>query len=135
MANTDGTAPHLLFSIPYERVDRVAWSPDGRQIAFAAEQVVWQLSPSQFFTCSAVNWSPRRLLKRFEDTNLIGWSQDGGALFLVAGSGQDSDIWELRLADNQLARISSASGRSNEETDGKFVYFELLGRPFSLLRT
>lgn len=130
----DGTAPRLLFSLPYERVDRVAWSPDGRKIAFAAEQVVRQLSPSQLFVCSAVNWAPRRLMKQFEDTNLIGWSQDGSALFLVAGSVQDSGIWQLRLADNQLTRISSASGRFNEQTDGKFIYSERLGRPFPLVR-
>jgi hypothetical protein len=34
LSNIDGTASHLVFSIPYERVGSVVWSPDGLQIAF-----------------------------------------------------------------------------------------------------
>jgi Tol biopolymer transport system component len=48
-SNPDGTAPHLLFSLPYESVTRVVWSPDGQQFSFTAEPVIEQIAPSHSF--------------------------------------------------------------------------------------
>jgi hypothetical protein len=78
--------------------------------------------------------APRRLLTKFGQTTLIGWSRDGKDLFVKAGLWQDGDVSELRLADNRLTRISAVSDWSEEQADGDFIYFEHVIRPFPLLR-
>jgi hypothetical protein len=116
-------------------VTQVAWSPDGRQFAFIAEPVIAQIAPSHLFLASATSAAtPRRLLTKFDQTTLVGWSSDGNDLVVTAGSWQDADVSKLRLADNRLTRISAGSGWSEERTDGDFIYFERVMRPFPLLR-
>ena len=134
LSQVDGTEPHLLYSIPYERVNSVTWSPDGSRMAFSAEPVVMQISPSHLFVATAVTGKPQRVLEKFDQATPIGWSQDGKNLFLDGGSWENSDIWNLRIADNKLTRIASGAGMWGAQTDGQFIYFTRPGRPFSLVR-
>jgi hypothetical protein len=83
---------------------------------------------------TALNGVPHRLLEQFDQASPIGWSQDGKDLYVEAGSWEESDMRKLSLSDNQLVRISPESGMFRGQTDGKFIYFERLGRPFSLVR-
>ena len=129
----DGTAPKALFSVPYERTDRLVWSPDGRQIAFTAEPVISQTPPSHLFIATAANGTPRRLLDQFEEVGLIGWSRDSKALFLVAGTEPELNVWKLNLADNQLTKMLSRSDQLIEQSHGGFIYFRRLPS-FALFR-
>jgi dipeptidyl aminopeptidase/acylaminoacyl peptidase len=131
-SDINGAGAKLLFSLPYERVDQSSWSPDRRQIAFTAEPVISRIPPSHLFIASSAGGSPRRLLKQFEYIELINWSRAGKALFLVAGTGQESSIWKLNPADSRLTRILPLSSQFAAQTDGKFIYFRR--PPSSLLR-
>jgi Tol biopolymer transport system component len=131
-SNLDGSGPRSLFSIPYQSVERPVWSPDGRQIAFTAEPGHSQVEPSHLFIASTNNWSPRRLLRQFDEVYRVSWSRDGQALYFAARTKDEWPVWKLSLADNKLTQITRGSGDQAEQADDSFIY--LKRRPFILLR-
>ena len=124
MSNIDGSAPRRLFSIPYYGVSRPVWSPDGKQIAFAASLVLGQIPPSHLFI-AAIDGPPRRLAKQFDYVYYVNWSHDGRALYFSDQADQKS--WRLNLADGKVVETKQPQPGIREgllSPDGRFRYEE-----------
>ncbi len=118
VSKIDGSAPRRLFSIPYERVSRPAWSPDGKQIAFTGELYRAQIPPSHLLI-APINGPARRMLPTRDDVyGDVEWSSDGRALSIGETT---ADV--LPPAPPPLGR------RKNE-----FIYYRVNGPSFSLMR-
>ena len=142
-SNLDGSEPRRLLTIPYERIEQISWSSDGKQIAFTAEPVVAQVEPLHLFIASASAGTPRRAGDQFDDVQLIGWSEDGQSLYFSAGIQQSLSagiirgewpIWKLNIVTNQSIQVAKLAANPVDLVNG-YIYQRLNLVPFSLLRT
>lgn len=142
-SNLDGSEPRHLLTIPYERIEQISWSSDGKQIAFTAEPARGQVEPSHLFIASASGGTPRRAGDQFDDVGLIGWSEDGQSLYFSAGIQQSLSagiiqgewpVWKLNIAANQSIQVAKLAANPVDLVNG-YIYQRLNRVPFSLLRT
>jgi Tol biopolymer transport system component len=142
-SNLDGSEPRHLLTIPYERIEQISWSSDGKQIAFTAEPVVAQVEPLHLFIASASAGMPRRAGDQFDDVQLIGWSEDGQSLYFSAGIQQSLSagiargewpVWKLNIVTNQSIQVAKLAANPVGLVNG-YIYQRLNLVPFSLLRS
>jgi Tol biopolymer transport system component len=86
------------------------WSPDGKQIAFAA-QVPGK--PSHIYTISAEGGTPKELTKGVRDEAFPSWSPDGNSLFfgnMPIPGGPPAVISRLDLRTMEVAIVRGSEG-------------------------
>ena len=81
-SKVDGTERLQLTSPPMEVV-QPKWSPDGKQIAFAASVPG---KPKHIYIVSADGGAPKEVTNGERDGDLPNWSRDGNSLFFGNGS-------------------------------------------------
>ena len=104
-----------------------AWSPDGKQIAFATEEIVdpaTRLGDSTLYVVDAAGGSPRKVVDG--DAAQPSWSPSGQTIAYWSNTGGQRDIYTVaatggaRVAVTQDASIDWSPVWS---PDGRFIYF------------
>ena len=70
--------------------NRIAFTPDGKQMAFVAGQDIWVMD--------RILKEPRRVTSDPQDESSLTFSADGKRLFFVSDAGGEVDIWEASHA-------------------------------------
>lgn len=84
--NLTDALPNRFFAYP-------TWSPDGTQVAFAAEQPVGDLD---IFLLNLADGTSRRLTNNPYGDNMPAWSPDGEHLvYVAAGATDPADLWVI----------------------------------------
>ncbi|HEV2493661.1 MAG TPA: protein kinase [Terriglobia bacterium] len=118
-AKTDGTErlqltyPPLVAAVP-------SWSPDGKEIAYAAREPG---KPWNLYVASVETGVAQPLASSSEDQLDPGWSPDGNTLVF---GGSDSPASEIHLFDLKTRQTSSLPGSKNLfsprwSPDGKYI--------------
>ena len=107
------TYPPLVAAVP-------SWSPDGKEIAYAAREPG---KPWNLYVASVETGVAQPLASSGEDQLDPGWSPDGGALVF---GGSDAPGGEIHLFDLKTHQISSLPGSKNLfsprwSPDGKYI--------------
>jgi Tol biopolymer transport system component/predicted Ser/Thr protein kinase len=104
----DGTERLQLTSSPMEVV-QPKWSPDGKQIAFAASVPG---KPKHIYIVSADGGAPKEVTKSDRAEIIPNWSRDGDSLFFSNGSTEMvKAIYQLNLKTNQLTTLPGSEGK------------------------
>ena len=111
-SKSDGT-DRLRLTSPPMGVLHPQWSPDGKEIAFAASTPG---KPFHVYIVSADGGAPKEVTKGERDELSPNWSLDGNSLFF--GNGQPdlagvhaSAIYRLNLKTNQLTAVIGSEGK------------------------
>ena len=110
-SKVDGTE-RLRLTSPSMLVLQPQWSPDGKQIAFAANMPGKR---THIYIVSADGGVPKEVTKGERDERFPNWSQDGNSLFFgnariqLAGLPASAIYW-LNLRTNQLTTLSGSEG-------------------------
>jgi len=105
-----------------------AWSPDGKNIAFA--MATTQLFEYEIFFIKADgSEQPQQLTTGLLGiTGSLDWSPDGRYLLVSAGPPEDKDIFNIDLQENTIARLTYG-GNNNSPSfspDGQYVAYNSL---------
>ncbi len=111
-SKVDGTERLQLTSPPMKFPLQPQWSPDGKEIAFAAGMPG---KPLHVYIVSADGGIPKEVTKGERDELFPNWSLDGNSLFFGNGSFElaglpPSAIYQLNLKTNQLATVNGSEG-------------------------
>ena len=109
-SKVDGTERLQLTSSPMTAV-QPQWSPDGKQIAFAANMPG---KPSHIYIVSADGGALEEVSHGERDENFPAWSRDGDSLFFgnfhLIRRRSCSAIYRLNLKTNQLTTVNGSQG-------------------------
>jgi Tol biopolymer transport system component/tRNA A-37 threonylcarbamoyl transferase component Bud32 len=111
-SKVDGTE-RLQLTSPSLAVVQPKWSPDGKQIAFAASLPG---KPKHIYIVSADGGAPKEVTKSEREEIIPNWSRDGDSLFFSNGStdmagGPAKAIYQLNLKTNQLTTLPGSEGK------------------------
>jgi Tol biopolymer transport system component/DNA-binding winged helix-turn-helix (wHTH) protein len=110
IAKADGSDQRLLASPPYiEEETGVAWSPDGKTIAYTASDTTKGLR-SGLWAISVAEGSVRKIYSTPGDIGRPRWLPDGsGVLAAIANAGQTSrgQIWFISYPRGQARRLTN----------------------------
>ena len=107
-SKVDGTERLQLTSPPMEVV-QPKWSPDGKQIAFAASVPG---KPKHIYIVSADGGAPKEVTKSDRAEIIPNWSRDGDSLFFSNGStDMPKAIYQLDLKTDQLTTLPGSEGK------------------------
>jgi serine/threonine protein kinase/Tol biopolymer transport system component len=107
-SKVDGTERLQLTSPPMEVV-QPKWSPDGKQIAFAASVPG---KAKHIYIVSADGGAPKEVTKSDRAEIIPNWSRDGDSLFFSNGStDMPKAIYQLNLRTNQLTTLPGSEGK------------------------
>ncbi len=122
----------VQLTFPPMRVFLPHWSPDGRQIAFAAN---FPGRPSNIYLTSAEGGAPKQLLADAEDRNDVNWSTDGNSLLFGSFDIPDNPIWILDLRTSQASTLPDSAGLFSPRwsPDGRYICAITSQRPFRLM--
>ena len=104
-----------------------SWSPDGKQIAFATEEIVdpaARLGDSTLYVVEAAGTRPRQVVEG--DAVQPSWSPDGQRLVYWSSTGGQRDIYVVAAAGG--ARVAVTEDAAIDwspvwSPDGRFIYF------------
>jgi eukaryotic-like serine/threonine-protein kinase len=121
-ARVDGSdRQQLTFPPTYASLPR--WSPDGKEIVFAAVQ---QYKPDQIYVVSPDGGAPRRLMPDvavpLDDPN---WSPDGGSIVFSCASGSGSTtIHIFNVKTHQVSALPGGHGlwQPRWSPDGRYIF-------------
>ena len=121
-SRVDGSE-RLQLSSPPMAVIWPQWSPDGKQIAFAAEVPG---KPSHIYTISVDGGTARELTQGARDEVFPSWSPDGNSLFFgntFIPGGPSSVVSRLDLKTNEIKTVKASENTRapNLSPDGNFV--------------
>ncbi|MCK5942724.1 MAG: PD40 domain-containing protein, partial [Planctomycetes bacterium] len=71
------------------RAQRIAFTPDGKQMAFVAGEDVWVMD--------RILKEPRRVTDTPHNETSVAFNEDGSRLFFVSDAGGEFDIWEATI--------------------------------------
>ncbi len=107
-SKVDGTERLQLTSPPMDLV-QPTWSPDGKQIAFAASVPG---KPKHIYIVSADGGAPKEVTKSDRAEIIPNWSRDGDSLFFSNGStDMPRAIYQLNLKTNELTTLPGSEGK------------------------
>jgi TolB protein len=125
MVNLDGTDPHLFFAGPGAIV-AVAWSPDGRTIAYAMEMNL----PNQYqiFLMNVDGTASRQLTNVEGVGGSLSWSLDSQTLLIYAGPVGGREIYRLEVATGALTPLTNGGNNASPSysPDGQYIVFNSL---------
>jgi Tol biopolymer transport system component len=104
-----------------------AWSPDGKQIAFATEEVVdpySRLGDSEVYVVDASGGAPRVLITK--DAVQPSWSPSGERLVFWSNTGGQRDIYTIAAAGGTRVAVTldaAVDWSPVWSPDGRWVYF------------
>lgn len=112
---------------------RIAWSPDGEQVVYAAENIMggmnlWIADRAELLSTNPQNPLPGRLLtnSEFENDWFPTWSPDGEQIMFVSSRTGDQDIYVIDADGENLRNITHSP--TIEETqptwtpDGRILF-------------
>jgi TolB protein len=126
MVNLDGSDPRLFYAGPGAIV-AVAWSPDGRTIAYAMESDL----PSQYqiFLMDVDSANQRQLTNGMEGIGgSLSWSPDSQSLLIYAGPVGGRDIFRINAATGALTQLTDGGNNASPcySPDGTLIVFNSL---------
>jgi Tol biopolymer transport system component len=101
---------------------RVAWSPDGRRVAFTTEGK----DTSALYLANADGAGRRRLFSSGTRESYPDWSPDGRRILFVSDSGGHSDIYVREVDGTGLRALTHEAGRNSWPSwspDGRQIAF------------
>ncbi len=104
-----------------DRADRVAFTPDGKQMAFVAGQDVWVMD--------RILKEPVRVTHTPEDETSLVFNADGTRLYFVSDSGGEVDIWEATHEQEDGIWWMATEFHLRQVTDDRPVEGDLLRSP------
>jgi Tol biopolymer transport system component len=120
-SRTDGSE-RLQLSFPPMWGFSPQWSPDGKQIAFAAGVPG---KPVHIYTIPADGGTPQEISKGGRDEGFPNWSPDGNALFFgnLWDPGSPTAVYRLDLKTREVKTVSDSEGTQflSLSPDGNFV--------------
>jgi Tol biopolymer transport system component len=104
-----------------------AWSPDGKQIAFATEEIIdpsARQANSTLYVVGVGGGTPRKLV----DSDAVGpsWSPSGERIVYWSNTGGQRDIYSVAVAGGTPVAVTNDSAIDWSPVwspDGRFVYF------------
>jgi TolB protein len=121
--NRDGTNAKLLYAGP-NTIVAAAWSPDGRQIAFA--MAVDQAEAYELFIMSADATNVRRVSQGISGIGgSVDWSLDGKSLLFFAGPSGKHEIYLLEIESGNLTQLTTGGNNvaPSFSPDGAWIVF------------
>lgn len=123
-------APQELYTAKRDRggawvIDHVAWSPDGKSLAFTLQDSDWD----KVYLLPSRGGRPRQITQGDSEDSSPVFSPDGKSLAIVSNRGvpEESHIWIVPLdggAPRQLTDLPPGAEKSPQwSPDGKKIYF------------
>ena len=123
MVNRDGSDPHLFYA-GSDSIVAVAWSPDGKTIAYAMQ--VGPPNEFQIFLMDLDGSNQRRLTNGLDGIGgSVDWSPDGSAILIYAGPTGDKDIFRVDVATGEAAQLTDGGNNAapSYSPDGRYIAF------------
>ncbi len=115
-----GGSQTQLTSFKNAIADGAHWSPDGKEIAFAALVGVNR----DIYTISVDGGTPKRLTTEPTDEGRPAYSRDGKTVYFRSNRSGREEIWKRSLVDGSMTQVTQGGGFDVEESpDGTTVYF------------
>ena len=109
IAGADGAGERKLLAHSSTGTIRfTAWSPDGKRIAYAAED--YATNQSTVFEAQVADGAARPLTeRRWLRINGLSWLPDGSGLLLLAPPGHEfvNQVWQLSYPDGEARRLTN----------------------------
>ncbi|HEY6006962.1 MAG TPA: hypothetical protein VIU40_01465 [Geobacteraceae bacterium] len=123
MVDRDGSDPHLFYAGPNPIVS-VAWSPDGRTIAYAMQVDV----PTEYeiFLIGVDGSNLHRLTNGLHGIGgSVSWSPDSSSLLIYAGPVGGRDIYRLEAQSGAATQLTHGGNNAapSYSPDGKYIVF------------
>ena len=115
VANPDGTDLHRPVTQPQADRFSPSWSPDGSELAYVQGQ-------NEIWIADANGSNAHRVTTGLDPS----WSPDGGRLVFARGSGNNTDLYVIRLDGSGLRRITTGVPRDDTphwSPGGKLIVF------------
>jgi Tol biopolymer transport system component len=126
VARGDGSRQVRVTNLKGSPIDHLAWSPDGRQLAFAGRlsgrsgTFVLPCDPGPIQSCG----EPKLLTPDELSTGATTWSLDGKFLYFASDRTGRWEIWKRPASGGQPSQVTRDGGyMSRESPDRKWLYF------------
>lgn len=116
ICDSDGRNVVQVTSFGQEQFGRMAWAPDGRQLAFT-----WKLD---VFNIALDGGPAKRLVSDSSSDIVCDWSGDGSSIYFASNRSGQFEIWKLPATGGDPANVAhSGTTEAYESPDGRFLYF------------
>ena len=123
MVNRDGSDPHLFYA-GANTIVAVAWSPDGKTLAYAMQVDI----PNQYeiFLINLDGSNLRRITNGLSGIGgSISWSPDSSSILIAAGPVGGKEIYRLDIATGTVTQITHGGNfvAPSFSPDGRYIAF------------
>jgi len=137
-AQSNGEQARKIVGEPGENIDALAWSPDGRRIAFVVSrfQIGWDDAEVSLYIRDLGTQDLSRVLSSSRLRSALAWTPDGRLIYslseLPPNSQNDTNLWAIRVdprgvhtsgSPTRLTNGSDAKIRASISADGKRLIF------------
>jgi len=125
VSEADGTSPRQLTHDPTRYQACPNWSPDGKTIAFDAEEA--DGANQHIWTIAVEGGALRRLTSEAGRQSVPTWSHDGRWIYYTVGAGPRRDIWRIAAASGRPEQVTRRGSGvvAYESADGRHVVYKL----------
>lgn len=101
---------------------QLAWSPDGRELAFAAPDLeTWELDQGNLYVHDVPSGRTRQLLADFEgDLRGYRWHPGGRAIDFVALERTDANLYRVNVASGEVQQLTREPGMVSAPSFDRF---------------
>lgn len=97
-----------------------SWSPDGKTIAFEAQQE----GQSDIYIIDAAGGVPQRITTSSQQESRPSWSRDGQAVYFGSDQSGSWEVWRQTLSSGEVVQITTGGGIAGwESADGRTLYY------------